>query len=355
MRIEYSAFILPHIGDKYSQCADRFSCGEDNQCFAIADGVGNSLFPGDWASLLCDDYIGHPTLFTEKSHLVREDELIGKWEESRKLRISNLTDDERFIYEMGLDKADFAASTFVGLTLDEKGWASQAIGDSYLFVIDKSFKIIKRVASMDGREFDNFPEYFASKKEQNNGVVVEHRGDYQNVAYFALMTDALSDWFIDASPSKRESLLNIRNHADYESFIDNERQLLALKDDDTTMVILKIQEDGNDTIEFHSTKDLKDNIDELISKEKEETIVDDKTEAIDSIEVSSPEEVLNYEKPYVEKQAPASNVIEIRKESIDKIRRIERKYKDSNKKNLKFYIEDLLAIIKQYLNYGTSN
>ena len=355
MHIEYSAFILPHIGDKYSQCADRFSCGETNQCFAIADGVGNSLFPSDWATLLCNDFIKNPISYSENSHLIREDELIMEWEERRNTHISNLTDDERFIYEMGLDKADFAAATFVGLSLDEKEWRCQAIGDSYLFIVDSSFNILKKVASMDGKDFDNFPEYYASKKDKNNGTVVEYTGDYQGVAYIALMTDALSDWFIDASPTKRENLLKIRNHSDYESFIDNERQVMAIKDDDTTMVVLKIEQDGNDMITLHSEFDQIDKIDELILNKKNNTAVNDVTEAsIIAESINSKGEEIENE--IVVAEPCISNIkIEIEGGDIDKIRRIERKYKNSNKSNLKFYIKDLLSIIKKYVNYGTSH
>lgn len=57
MKIRYKAFILPHLGDPYRLCADRFSIGEKEKAFAISDGVGNSLFPEVWAKSLCDDYV----------------------------------------------------------------------------------------------------------------------------------------------------------------------------------------------------------------------------------------------------------------------------------------------------------
>lgn len=282
MRIEYSAFILPHIGDKYSQCADRFGYSEVNHCFAIADGVGNSLFPGDWAESLCTDFIEHPMLFIDGSCLVRENELIQTWEDNRDQRVANLTEDEKFIYEMGLDKADFAAATFVGLTLDKNGWKCQAIGDSYLFVLDKNFEITAKVASMEERDFDNFPEYFASKKGQNNGTVVERQGTYNNVAYLVLMTDALSDWFIDAPTEKRMKLLNVESHSQYESFIDKERQELKLKDDDTTMMVLKVKQDNNDELSFET---LSENIDDINSFiQQESTVVVEDNRASDNQE-----------------------------------------------------------------------
>lgn len=269
MKITYSAFILPHVGDKYRQCADRFGCGETKQCFAIADGVGNSLLPEVWASLLCKDYTEHPDIFYEDSHLVRMDSLIEEWEKQRTKYEANLTDDTRFIYEMGLRKADYAASTFVGLKLNSNGWICEAIGDSYLFVLDKQCDIIKKVASMDGRAFDTFPEYFASRKGEDNGKVVKVTGSYENVACFALMTDALSDWFISTeSSSSKAKMLSIRSHLEFEQFVNQERNAGRMKDDDTTLVILNIQHDDNNDFSF--IKQDIDSIEDLISQEADE-------------------------------------------------------------------------------------
>ncbi len=353
MRIEYSAFILPHIGDKFSQCADRFSCGETNQCFAIADGVGNSLFPGDWAQLLCDDFIEHPTLFSDNTHLQREDELISNWEEQRDKRIANLSDEEKFIYEMGLDKADFAASTFVGLLFDKKHWSCQAIGDSYLFLVDQDYNISRRVASMDGHDFDNFPEYFASKKGQNNGTVVNCSGDYKDVAYFALMTDALSDWFIEATPAKRKELLNIHSHSEYEAFIDKERQMMALKDDDTTMLILKVEDDRSENLSIHSNPDRLDNIDSLIQDEKE-TIDKEGTNQVEIDDDTPPSPDNNIEETISPKHSECER--NTRAQSIDiEIRRIKRDYNSYNMLQLKNCIKKLVKIIEKLLSYGTSD
>ncbi|MBR5698015.1 MAG: protein phosphatase 2C domain-containing protein [Prevotella sp.] len=350
MQIEYSAFILPHIGDKYSQCADRFGYGETNKCFAIADGVGNSLFPGEWATLLCKDFIEHPMLFSDNSQLVREDELISKWEEIRSHKISNLTDDEKFIYEMGLEKADFAASTFVGLSLDEKGWACQAIGDSYLFVVDKSFEIIRKVASMDGRGFDNFPEYFGSKKEQNNGTLIRREGTYDNVAFFVLMTDALSDWFLETTIEKRKNLLSIRSHADFETFVDKERQQLLLKDDDTTIIVLKIKENGDKAISFCSNQGQVDDIDSLIAKENEG--------ASSNITVDISNNDFMNEKPEMN---PPQTIVKQDSKSVVSLNRITQEidkisngYHEYSKRHLKECVKELLSYIKQLTN-GTSN
>lgn len=351
MLIEYSAFILPHIGDKYQQCADRFSYSETNQCFAIADGVGNSLFPSEWAQLLCDDFVKHPTIFSEESHLLREDELIKEWEKQRETKITNLSEDEKFIFEVGLEKADFAASTFVGLSLDKNGWNCQAIGDSYLFLVDEKYDIIKKVASMDGHDFDNYPEYFASKKGQNNGRVVKSAGDYNDVAYFALMTDALSDWFLEAPQEKRKELLNLSNHQDYEMFIDQERQKMILKDDDTTLLILRIEHNENENLEFQSSPDSLDDINILISEEK-------KSEGMSNLDNENKVEDTSMET--LPKDNNKENIETIKNQEQERreiektIKKIEKDFPNYKPKQLTSCILELILIIKKLL-YGTSD
>ena len=339
MQIDYSAFILPHVGDSISQCADRFSCGIANHCFAIADGVGNSLFPGEWASLLCEDYISHPNDFSADSKLKREEELISQWEHLRDEHVSNLTDNEKFIYEMGLDKADFAACTFVGLFLDDYGWKCLAIGDSYFFVIDKEYNIIDKVASMIGRDFDNFPEYFASKKGNNNGEVVEESGTYENVAYLALMTDALSDWFIEANNEERKELIGIRTHDVFADFVDKRRQQMSLKDDDTTMVILQLKNDNNDDIVYN--KNHIDKIDDLLSEEifniEKETKLHMDVEVVEA-----------------EKEKAPSSIIANNDFILSAVGKIEKEYHDYTKNKMKSTIKKLIGFIKQ-LTHGTSD
>lgn len=239
---------MPHIGDSYSQCADRFAVGKEKHCFAIADGVGNSLFPEDWAEIVCNDYIMYPDIFHENDRLIRETSLISEWEKRREEKVSNLTDMERFIYETGLEKADFAACTFVGLRIVQNKWYCDALGDSYLFVIDRDCEIIDSVASQKGNEFDNFPEYFASAIGKNNGKISSRSGDIEDVAYFVLLTDAISDWFIKVDKSKRSGLIGVKDIQEFSSFVTKERECGIMKDDDTTAIIIEVVRDNKEEL-----------------------------------------------------------------------------------------------------------
>lgn len=280
MELRYKTFIMPHIGDKYSQCADRFAIGTDKNCFAIADGVGESLFPYDWAELVCEDFIANPNLFCENNKLVRENALIEAWNRKRDERIANLTETELFIYQMGLKKADFAACTFVGLSIDKKQWQSLALGDSYLFVLDKNLEIIESVASQKGEEFSNFPEYFASQAEKNHGKTIKVCGDINKVTYFVLLTDAISDWFIKVDTEKRKELLAISDMQSFHSLVNKERENGNMKDDDTTAVIIEVVHDDSDDIKY--TKLYNTNINDLIEEEEKCLKLEDSLEDMEN-------------------------------------------------------------------------
>lgn len=280
MELRYKTFIMPHVGDLYSQCADRFAIGTDKNCFAIADGVGESLFPYDWAELVCEDFIANPNLFCENNKLVRENALIEAWNQKRDERTANLTETELFLFEMGLEKADFAACTFVGLSIDKKQWQSLALGDSYLFVLDKNLEIIESVASQKGEEFSNFPEYFASQAEKNHGKTIKVCGDINKVTYFVLLTDAISDWFIKVDTEKRKELLAISDMQSFHALVNKERENGNMKDDDTTAVIIEVVHDDSDDIKY--TKLYNTNINDLIEEEEKCLKLEDSLEDMEN-------------------------------------------------------------------------
>ncbi len=268
---------MPHVGDCYSQCADRFAIGKNTHRFAIADGVGASFFPEVWAELVSKDFIEHCDRFEENTILLREQSLISSWNDIVKKKISNLTDEEIFLIEMSKERCDFAACTFVGLSVDNTKWHCKALGDSYLFVLDKECNLIHSVASQKGHDFDNFPEYFASVHGKNNGMIVQDYGDISEIAYFVLLTDAISDWFIKTDTDKRKELVNVEDIQSFRTLVDNERARGEIKDDDTTAVIIRVIHDNNDNI---SIEELYNTDINLLIEDEETNIAKQETERL---------------------------------------------------------------------------
>ena len=254
---------------------------------------------------------------------------------------------DRFIYEEGLNKADFAACTFVGLSFGEKEWKCHAIGDSYLFVLNKDLQISEKVTSMEGAEFGNSPEYFASKQGYDYGKIVQKSGNFENISYFLLMTDALSDWFLSATDEKRKKLLEIKTHEEFVKFVEDERQARALKDDDTTLLILKIESEESESLSF--VKENVDDINGLIASEQEPTErpkeeeeqKDGEVEVIEKNSDSDDEALIEDQEPI--DQNDFSTIIEFLEEFCEK-----------SPKWFQHILIPIIKNLKQYL-YGTSN
>ena len=54
------SFALPKKGNSSSECEDALSFNCERGRFAVADGVSESAFAGEWASLLCASFVAEP-------------------------------------------------------------------------------------------------------------------------------------------------------------------------------------------------------------------------------------------------------------------------------------------------------
>ena len=96
------------------------------------------------------------------------------------------------------------------------------------------------------------------------------KGDYTQVKYILLMTDAVSDWFIDETrtPDERKRMIDVSSHEEFITLVDNLRQSGAMKDDDSTIVILMLENNEDLTISYECLT--LDDINQLIAEDKSE-------------------------------------------------------------------------------------
>ena len=269
MRLSYSAFLMPHAGEGFSYCADRFGYNEGNNCFSIADGVSQSLFPEIWAKLVCDRFLDNPKDFIDTNGNIKDlHTLVTQWENLRDDRISKMSEDEKFIFEMGCEKCRYAACTFVGFVLDAESWNAWALGDSYLFVLNEQLEILDKVSSLKDDKFSVFLDYFSRDKVGKEGSVVSKRGSLKDVAYFVLMTDALAEWFLSVDVDARKEFIRIKTHDEFERLVVRERNCKRLKDDDSTAVVITVEHDETESLQY--SRLFVDDIDDLIQCEESE-------------------------------------------------------------------------------------
>lgn len=270
MNIEIKGFIIPHNGEPYYTCADRYAVEPCTKAMAIADGVGGSLYPSFLSDRITTDFVKNPTnLFDNKSLSLTKD-YSSELDIYYQHRYSELSAVKQQILDLKAEQTNASSCTFVGCYIENNRLRYYTLGDSYLFFIAKDGTMGK-YSSMDGKEFDVYPEYFSTDGKHNGKM---KSGDFPiQDGILLMMTDALSDWFIkyyEEDKSLLNRLLSLNNHREYKEFCNNELALGRLHDDDCALLIAEISNTDKQKVLF-SIKHM-DNIADLSDKELQEVV-----------------------------------------------------------------------------------
>lgn len=241
MNIEFKGFIIPHNEEPYYTCADRYAIDLNTKSIAIADGVGGSLYPSFLSERITKDFVANPVgLFDETSHSLNKD-YSTEFDTYYRCRYNELPPAKQQILDLKVEQTKTSSCTFVGCRVIDKCLKYYALGDSYLFFIAND-GTMKKISSMEGKEFDVFPEYF-STSGKHNGILKIGEISLQN-GVLLMMTDALSDWFIkyyEEDKSILSKILALDSHKKYKDFCNIELATGRLHDDDCTLIIAKIE------------------------------------------------------------------------------------------------------------------
>lgn len=208
------------------------------QRFAVADGATESSFSGLWARQLVRGYSKQG--WTSKDLARRLPPMQQAWQQEVQSRPLPWYAEE---------KARFGAfSTLIGLTLhDHTGarrqgtWRALAVGDSCLFQMRQQ-KLVASFPLSDAAAFDHSPVLLSSRPEPNRAAleaVQSLSGFWQTGDEFLLMTDALAAWFL-----RHGGTVACRPPSgDFAAWIHDLRQHRLLRNDDVTLVRVRIEED----------------------------------------------------------------------------------------------------------------
>ena len=316
MKIQFKAFITSKSEVRISDCQDSFAYDLSKGLFAIADGVSMSLLPSIWAKALTQTFIrNNGDICTDDSselEPVYYDSYNNLYDET----LNKFSDSQREMIGYKREKIDYGASTFSGIKIKDTEISIQCIGDSVIFVYDKEQKEIEYYCSMskDGIiPFDNSPQYFASNGMHNGNLM--KRVAKLKPSIILMMTDALADWFMKNYKFIKK-VKGINNHDDFYSFVNKARELNEIKDDDTTLLILDIEDDGTPILDFEVEH--VDTIDELIVVDLKEEIRTIKQELSETIaQLDSKENENNILTSTI---TNLQNVIKEKDSHIDKLR-----------------------------------
>ena len=257
MKIEVSAFkVSSSDKETISKCQDSFSVNTQTATFAVADGVSQSLYPDIWAEILTKNYTDSPNDFfvsDDNNNKILTGILSDKYNEAFQKRYDSLLPQEQRNVKVKRIKTPYPAATFVGVKINNDEIIVECIGDSVLFHIDKTG--IHSVCSMphgeDGKiHFDNRPQYLTLDTKNQNGIVKTQDIPFAECTLL-VMTDALAEWFDkldNFAGTAIEKLKELSNHNQFSEFVFDLRKKRQLKDDDTTLLVIKITEDGSKAI-----------------------------------------------------------------------------------------------------------
>ena len=256
MKIEVSAFkVSSSDKETISKCQDSFSVNTQTATFAVADGVSQSLYPDIWAEILTKNYTDSPHDFfvsDENNNKILTGILSDKYNEAFQKRYDSLLPQEQKNVNVKRIKTPYPAATFVGVKINDN-ITVEYIGDSVLFRIDKTG--IHSVCSMQQDDnakisFNNRPQYLTLDPKYQNGIV-KTKDIPLTECTLLVMTDALAEWFdnLDNFAGTAIAKLNeLSSHDQFSGFVSDLRKKRQLKDDDTTLLVIKITEDGSKAI-----------------------------------------------------------------------------------------------------------
>ena len=256
MRVSVTGYIYHKEAETFDDCFDRYAYNLDNHKFCISDGVSKSFFPGLWAELLVDTFVNSKgKIDLVDNFLFRS--IQKKWNDAV-FEIANRPNQKYYVRNLYAQRKS-AAATFVGVDFyQENGklfWEAFALGDSFLIFVpnyvrdvDLQFQELLILSSKKDFEFDNFPDFFDSIHTLNKGKIKQTK-HLVKPGKFYLMTDALSEWFIN---EKQNAIKEIKEWKDQQGF-ENRINFLrknGLQNDDSAIMIIDIQEDGNPYISY---------------------------------------------------------------------------------------------------------
>jgi hypothetical protein len=248
----YRSLALPKKGSSREEYEDAYAGDGAKGRFALADGASESIYAGEWATILCDAFVADPaaaeniptwqTTLQDK-WLAAVDKTAQHAQDAQVARVAQ----PWYVEEKLLDGA-FA--TFLGLIIHEaaagkpRDWQAWAVGDSCLFhVDDDALKLAFPVEKSAG--FGTRPALIGSR-QRSPAKAVSVSGTLACGDCLFLMTDALAEWFLAQHEAGRKpwrELLRLKKEA-FPAWVDSLRRNRRVKNDDMTLLAIQAQARG---------------------------------------------------------------------------------------------------------------
>ena len=214
---------------------------------AVSDGASESAFAREWANALTDAFVRRPP------------DLCGLTEDSLQDWLAQAQEEWNAVVPWdripwhGEAKARAGAfATLLGLTIgtsqdnsQQLSWQGITVGDSCLFIV-RDDRLLLSFPLYDATQFDNNPPLICSNPANANWLWKETylaRGECAAGDLFILASDALACWFLAQNADGKkpwDTLMTLDSSSRWEAWVEEERRSGSMRNDDTTLVIIKV-------------------------------------------------------------------------------------------------------------------
>ncbi|AFY77291.1 MAG: protein phosphatase 2C domain-containing protein [Hydrococcus sp. C42_A2020_068] len=259
MSHEILAFSLPKIGEAEKNNQDRFETSPDGSLIALSDGAGSSLYPSQWAEILVKSFCQSQDDPIEQIQQSYQEWLKPAQEQWRQYYLAKLKSPNRAWWQGGSQIKNRGSATFIGLRLQKSNasgggkWQAVAVGDSCLFKLDRNGDNLLAFPLKSSQSFKRTTQCFESLPEYPSFPPQFEEGSYENGDIFLLATDAFSQWLLTDYEERGEAwkkCFELKEQNDFIKAIAQLRQKNLIKNDDTTMALIKILEEVRQEIDI---------------------------------------------------------------------------------------------------------
>lgn len=252
MAIIFNNYFLQKNGNSPEEYEDAFApksegvFDNNNFTLAISDGATESSFSCEWAKILARSFVKDPT-YSSTDFKNKIDENGIRWYQIIQKRKLSWHAEEK------IKNGTYA--TFLGATINFNNGLTElnaiSIGDSCLFHF-RNDKLLNPFPISSSIDFNNSP-FLVSSNSKNNLRAFEHLQILRNIVlnkgdYILFASDALSNWILSCCENDLDDhkyLFQMESKqiipdSYFEAFIQNLRDQKKIKNDDVTLLIIKV-------------------------------------------------------------------------------------------------------------------
>lgn len=235
------AFIYHKRAEKYSDCQDCFGINTQNNRIAVSDGMSQSIFPQWWAKILVEYYLqnGHIPQdiipLQEQWQNMLQAEIQRREEEA----ITNPRRDPWRLKNLLAEKSG-AGATLCGLSLGNKEWYCECLGDSCVITLNHDYTL--NIYTSQVGAFNNHPDYFDSFRAGRGEPI--RKTINQDVLAILMVTDPFAELFQlhennnDFIKLRLEELQSLTTHESFTELVERWRDKFGMHNDDSTLILI---------------------------------------------------------------------------------------------------------------------